>query len=164
MGNQRVVEIAVGSLVVAAVVALFVLAVKVSGFSMYTPQNAFMVKAEFDNIGGLKVRAPVVIAGVRVGEVYGIDLNADSFKATVSFLIDNKQTQIPADSTARILTHGLLGSNYIGITPGFGEPVEEGGSAFLQEGSQISDTQPAVILENLIGHLIFGDSNKEENQ
>lgn len=162
MGNTKRVELSVGLLVIAAVAGIFMLAFKVSGFSGYSGQNTYHVKAEFDNIGGLKVRAPVVIAGVRVGEVASIQLNGDTFKATVDLIIDNSQNQIPADSSARILTHGLLGANYIGITPGFGEPLEPGGSPYLVDGSQISDTQPAVILENLIGHLIYNNSNKED--
>lgn len=162
MVNKKFVELAVGLMVVAAGVGLFMLAFKVSGLSVYSKANSYHVTADFDNIGDLKVRAPVVVAGVKIGEVDSIQLTPDTFRARVGIRIDSGQNQIPVDSAARILTHGLLGSNYIGLTPGFGDPEGDGGEKFLKDGSAITETQPALILENLIGHLIFNLDNKKE--
>lgn len=139
----------------AAFLAFLVLAFKISGLSTYSGRNGYYVTAAFDNVGGLKVRAPVTIAGVRVGEVTGVNLNDTDFKAVVTMRLNAKQDKIPEDSSARILTQGLLGSNYISLTPGFD-------SQFLHAGSQITETQPALILENLIGQLVFNLNKKSD--
>lgn len=157
MTNKRVVELAVGCFLVLGVVAFIILALKVSGLTTLSKGAGYQVSAEFTNIGGLKVRAPVTIAGVRVGEVSKISLQPGSFNAKVILSLDSSQREIPYyDTSARILTEGLLGSNYISITPGFEQQDDGKGKArFLRQGDVIEKTQEAVILENLLGQLIF---------
>ncbi|MCD6046409.1 MAG: mlaD [Gammaproteobacteria bacterium] len=158
--NSRFVETFVGFFMLLGVLALLVLALQVSGLSTeLTGQNGYKVTAAFDNIGDLKVRAPVTIGGVRVGQVSSISLDPISFKANVTILLDSNQNKIPSDSSASIYTAGLLGANYISLTPGFDND-------FLHNGSVISQTHPAIVLENLIGQLMFklggGDNKKAD--
>ena len=144
----RLLEIIVGCFMLAGFAALLVLAFTVSGFAPTMGNHSYIVTANFDNVGDLKVRAPVTIAGVHVGEVTNITLDKTTFRAHVNMKISNTQNEIPYDSAARILTQGLLGSNYISIEPGYGEN-------FLQSSSVIEETHPALILENLIGQFLF---------
>lgn len=155
MVNKRIIELLVGLFMLVGVLAIFILAFKVSGFSIYSGRNSFQVMAVFDNIGDLKVRAPVTIAGVRVGEVSGINIDNHSFKAKVAMMIDNDQDKLPADTTAKILTAGLIGANYIELIPGYSE-------ANLKSGDLIVDTQPAIVLENLIGQLMYKLGNEKK--
>ena len=140
---------------IAGVLALTVLALKVSGLTTEFSGKGYVVTADFDNIGDLKVRAPVTIGGVKIGQVSNIALDEKTFKARVSLKIDNKQNQIPLDSSASIFTEGLLGSNYISIVPGFDEAV-------LTQGSEIQETHSALILENLIGQFLFSVNKDKE--
>ncbi len=148
MSSNRQIEFVVGLFIIAAVCALFFLAFRVSGIGDMSGGNYYAVTASFDNIGDLKPSAPVTMAGVKVGEVSVIKLDADTLQAQVTLHILNKYAQIPLDSSASILTQGLLGSNYIGMTPGFD-------SNSLHNGSVINTTHSAVILENIIGQLIY---------
>lgn len=148
MVRERSIEITVGLFVLAGILALLTLALKVSGLSSYMGTNGYLITASFDNIGGLKPRAPVTIAGVRVGEVTNINLDPTTFKATVTMQIDSHQNQIPSDTAANIFTQGLLGANYISLTPGYAQTV-------LKNGDHLASTHPALILENLIGQLLF---------
>lgn len=148
MLNRRLIELAVGFFMLAGILAMFVLALKVSGLNGYSDRNSFIIEAIFDNIGDLKVRAPITIAGVRVGEVSHIAIDNVTFKAKVTLRIDRNQNRLPADTTAKILTAGIIGANYIELIPGYAEDT-------LQAGQQIIDTQPAIILENLISQLIY---------
>ena len=148
MLNKRIIELLVGLFILVGIIAMFVLAFKVSGLSMYSSGGSFHVAAVFDNIGDLKVRAPVTIAGVRVGEVNSIAIDNTTFKAKVGMYIDKNQDKLPTDTTAKILTAGLIGANYIELIPGYNE-------SNLKEGALIIDTQPAIVLENLVGQLIY---------
>ena len=148
MLNKRIIELLVGLFILAGIVSSFVLAFKVSGFSTYSSRDSFHVMAIFDDIGDLKVRAPITIAGVRVGEVDSIDIDNNTFKAHIGMRIDKKQNKLPSDTSAKILTAGLIGANYIELMPGYE-------SSDLKEGDIITDTQPAIILENLIGQLVY---------
>lgn len=155
---RRLLEFVVGLFMLAGIVAVFVLAFKVSGFSMYSERDSFHVMAPFDNIGDLKVRAPITIAGVRIGEVQKIAIDPVTFKAQVTMLIGKQQKNLPVDSSASILTAGLIGANYISITPGYAEEI-------LKEGSILTETHPAIILEDLIGQVVYqlnGDKNKDD--
>lgn len=154
MIHKRIAEFLVGIFMLAGIAAVILLALKVSGLSPYTTRNSMQIHAVFDNVGDLKVRAPITIAGVRVGEVKEINLDFKTFKAHVKMLIDRKQTNIPVDSAAQIFTAGLIGANYIEIVPGYDEKN-------LQDGNSISETHSAVILENLIGQLIYKTNGKE---
>ena len=137
----------VGLFVVAGFVALLFLALKVGNMSAFTFQETYAVEARFDNIGGLKPRAPVKSAGVVVGRVAAIRFDDKTYQATVVMNLE-KQYQFPKDSSAKILTSGLLGEQYIGLEAG-------GDTAMLAQGSRITMTQSAVVLENLIGQFLY---------
>jgi phospholipid/cholesterol/gamma-HCH transport system substrate-binding protein len=111
------------------------------------------VTAKFDNIGDLKVGAPVSMAGVEIGRVAHIDLDPKEYKAVVLMRINDKYNEIPADSDASIYTQGLLGGKFIGITPG-------GSDTFLKDRGQIDFTQSALVLENLIGQMLANFAKK----
>jgi len=157
---RRFLEFAVGLFMILGVVALVVLAFKASSFSQYSQRNSYQVTAVFDHIGDLKIRAPVTIAGVRVGEVKKIMIDPVTFRAKVVMFLDKKQQNLPSDSSASILTAGLIGANYIEIAPGFADNL-------LKNDGLIEETHPAVILERLIGQLVYnlkGDKEKDENK
>lgn len=153
--QKRILEMTVGLFMIAGMLSLLLLALKVSGLSQSASADNYRVVAEFDNIGSLKARAPVRIAGVKVGQIEKIELQNQHFKAKVTLLINKKENNLPTDTSASILTEGLLGSNYISLTPGYEEEL-------LKDGSVINNTQPALILENLIGQLLFSLKNKDE--
>jgi phospholipid/cholesterol/gamma-HCH transport system substrate-binding protein len=149
----------VGLFVLSGFVALLILAFKVSGLNPHQGQG-YRVYANFSNIGGLKARAPVTIAGVKVGFVDSIVLDESSFNAKVTLVLD-KQTHIPRDdASASILTEGLLGSNYVSITPGFEADSPEERTEYLKDGDSIDKTNEAMVLENLIGQLVFNMNKK----
>jgi phospholipid/cholesterol/gamma-HCH transport system substrate-binding protein len=152
MLSERTTESIVGIFLLTALAALIVLAFKVSGLTSFFKPAGYEVTATFDEIGQLKVRAPIKIGGVTIGEVTGIYLDPETFKATVNMRIDKKVNTIPADSSASILTAGLLGDNYVAITPMYS-------SDYLKQGSEIEETHPAIILEKLIGQFMFKIGN-----
>lgn len=158
MMSQKFIEVLVGLFLLCAFIALTVLAFKVSGLTSLFPAEVYSVTAEFEDIGGLKVRAPVKIGGVQIGEVESIKLNQSTFKAIVKMKIDAKYNDIPEDSTVGILTSGLLGDNYIALTPMYSK-------TFLKNGSTIEFTNSAMILEKLIGQFIYrmGNDSKEKS-
>ena len=127
---------------------MIVLAFKVSGLTSFFKQKGYNITASFDEIGQLKIRAPVKIGGVTVGEVTNIYLDPVTFRAVVNMRINQNVNDVPTDSSASILTAGLLGDNYIAITPMYGKN-------YLKNGSELEETHPAIILEKLIGQLIF---------
>ncbi len=146
--KRTTLDLWVGVFVTAGVVALFVLALKVGNASNISVSDGYRVIAEFDNIGGLKVRAPVKSAGVVVGRVEGIALDTRSFRANVTMRVD-KRYPFPKDSSASILTAGLLGEQYIGMDGG-------GEEQNLQDGDRIKITQSAIVLEKVIGQFLYG--------
>lgn len=146
--KRTTLDLWVGVFVTAGVLALFVLALKVGNASNISVSDGYRVIAEFDNIGGLKVRAPVKSAGVVVGRVEGIALDTRSFRANVTMRID-KHFPFPKDSSASILTAGLLGEQYIGMDGG-------GDEQNLQDGDRIKLTQSAIVLEKVIGQFLYG--------
>jgi phospholipid/cholesterol/gamma-HCH transport system substrate-binding protein len=148
MGSQRVIESLVGLFILAAIAALVILAFKVSGLTSFFREDGYTVTANFDDIGGLKLKAPVKVGGVVIGEVSSVTLDPATFKAIVKMNIYNKFNDIPSDSSASILTAGLLGDNYIELTPMYSQEV-------LKNGSVIEYTHPAMILERLIGQFLF---------
>jgi phospholipid/cholesterol/gamma-HCH transport system substrate-binding protein len=149
MSKSKQLEIWVGVFIVVAMAALFVLAMKVSNLGTSYSGDSFHVTARFDNIGGLKVKAPVTIAGVEVGRVDAITYDPDRFRANVVLAIQDQYLgRIPEDTFAKILTAGLLGEKYIGLDPG-------GSEDSLKEGSEITVTQSALVLEDVIGQFIF---------
>lgn len=152
--KQRYVDISVGIFMLLGLLALFILVMKVSGITHLASNRGYQVTAEFSNIGGLKIRAPVTVAGVRIGEVTRIELQPGELNARVTMVLRHDKKIPYEDSSARILTEGLIGSNYISIVPGF-DDEESKDHPYLREGDVIAKTQEAVILENLIGQLLF---------
>jgi len=154
MNKKTVIEIWVGVFMALGLVALFFLAMQVSNLGTAYTGKTFDVNARFDNIGGLKVKAPVTIAGVEVGRVTGIRYDAEDFRAVVVMGIQEQYLgRIPEDSFAKILTAGLLGEQYIGLDPG-------GSLDTLANGSEIAVTQSALVLEEVVGQFIFGKAKE----
>ena len=138
----------VGLFVCAGIGALLVLALKVGNMSGFSVADTYKVYAEFDNVGGLKPRAPVKSAGVVVGRVSEVSFDNESFRARVTLHVD-KRYKFPKDSSASILTSGLLGEQYIGMDGG-------GDEQMLKEGDRLLITQSAVVLEKIIGQFLYG--------
>ncbi len=146
----------VGLFVVTGFLALLFLALKAGNMSSFSFTKNYSVSARFDNIGGLKPRAPVKSAGVVVGRVASIDFDDKTFQATVTLNLDESY-HFPKDSSAKILTSGLLGEQYIGIEAG-------GDEQNLVQGGKITQTQSAIVLENLISQFLYNkaaDAGKE---
>ncbi|MEJ2423746.1 MAG: outer membrane lipid asymmetry maintenance protein MlaD [Candidatus Thiodiazotropha sp.] len=152
--KMRYLEITVGVFMAAGLVALFFLAMQVSNLASVSGEEGYQVTARFDNIGGLKVRSPVSMAGVRIGRVTGISYDQSSYEAVVTLSIEPQYNQIPDDSIAKIYTSGLLGEQYIGLDPG-------GSLENLKQGSEVTMTQSALVLEEIIGQFLF--SKAEDN-
>jgi len=145
--GKRNVEILVGLFVLLGFAGLVFLALKAANLATFSGGDTYTLMARFDNIGGLKVRAPVRSAGVTVGRVASIVLDAKNYQGLVRIEI-NRGVEFPKDSSARILTAGLLGDQYLGIEPG----AEEKNFA---PGDTIKQTQSAVVLESLISQFLF---------
>lgn len=157
MNQKRTIEVAVGAFMAIGLGALFFLAMQVSNMGNLVDNDGYLVYANFQNIGSIKVRAPVKLAGVRVGRVAAIELNQTTFEAAVTLRINNAYARIPTDTFANILTAGLLGEQYIGLDPG-------GSDKYLQNGSVLEHTQSAIILEQMVGQFLFnkaGETNSE---
>lgn len=148
MRNQRWAEISVGGFMLLGFAALLFLAFKVSGLAQNSEQGNFAVEACFGDIGGLKARSRITLAGVTVGRVGDINLDYQWFEACVTLQLDEKLVgKLSTDTAAAIQTAGLLGDNYISLTPGIDE-------AYLAHGDSLKDTQSALILEQLINQFI----------
>jgi phospholipid/cholesterol/gamma-HCH transport system substrate-binding protein len=145
--NRKSIEILVGMFVLLGMLGLLFLALKAANLATFGGNDTYTVTARFDNIGGLKVRAPVRSAGVTVGRVTAIGLDSKTFQGVVTLDID-RAYQFPRDSSAKILTSGLLGDQYVGLEAG-------GDDKDLAPGQMITQTQSAVVLENLIGQFLF---------
>ncbi|WP_122301526.1 outer membrane lipid asymmetry maintenance protein MlaD, partial [Pseudomonas syringae] len=126
----------------------------VSGLSTSASTDTYKLYAYFDNIAGLTVRAKVSMAGVTVGKVTAIDLDRDTFTGRVTLEIQKKVDNLPSDSTASILTAGLLGEKYIGLSVG-------GDDKLLKDGGTIHDTQSSLVLEDLIGKFLLNTVSKD---
>lgn len=145
--NKKSIEIMVGLFVVLGALGLVFLALKAANLGSFSSGDSYTLIAKFDNIGGLKARAPVRSAGVNVGRVTSITLDPKTYQGVVTLEV-GKGVEFPKDSSAKILTSGLLGDQYIGIEPG-------GDEKNLANGEVIRQTQSAVVLENLIGQFLF---------
>ena len=150
----RFTEILVGVFMLLFFAAMFILAMRVSNLSGFTGNQGYEITAAFENIGGLKVRSKVSAGGVRVGRVTDIRYDSEDFEAVVTMKIDEKFDQFPLDTSASIYTAGLLGEQYIGLEPG--SDIE-----FLEDGHEIELTQSAVVLEKLIGQVVFSRSGQQ---
>jgi len=153
MNRMRMVEIAVGAFMAAGFVALFFLAMKVSNLSAATGGDGYLLTARFDNVGSLKVRAPVTMAGVRIGRVESIGFDQETYQAVVTLRIAERYDQIPTDTFANIFTAGLLGEQYIGLDPG-------ASMDYLGDGERIEFTQSALVLERMIGQFLFNTAEE----
>jgi phospholipid/cholesterol/gamma-HCH transport system substrate-binding protein len=145
--NRKSIEVLVGLFVLLGMAGLLFLALKAANLASFGQHKGYRVSAKFDNIGGLKPRAPVRSAGVTVGRVIRISLDPKTYQGVVRMEIDD-HVKFPKDTSAKILTAGLLGDQYIGLEPGADEKE-------LAPNDTIRQTQSAVVLENLIGQLIF---------
>ncbi len=145
--RQKNLELAVGAFVALGLAAFLLLALKVSDIASIGEDKGYRVTARFENIGGLKIRAPVTLGGVRIGRVVGIDLDPQSFEAVVALSIEPRYDHLPTDSSASILTSGLLGEQYVGLEPG-------GMDSYLKNGGTLKLTQSALVLEKLIGRML----------
>lgn len=146
-------EFSVGVFILLGMFALALLAVRVSGVGFQPLGQTYDVTVQFSNIGTLKPRAPVKIGGVVIGRVSHIKLSADQLVPTVTLSLDAQYNTLPETSSAAILTSGLLGEQYVSISPGFVD--EDMGIGFLQDGSVIADTRSALVLEELIGKFLY---------
>lgn len=144
--QSRAVELLVGFFVCLGIAAIFILTMRVSNLADTGDVQGYTVVAAFDNIGGLKVGAPVNMAGVRIGRVADITLNQQTYRAEASLRISDEY-KLPEDSDASVLTSGLLGEQYVGVGPG-------GSMKNMQDGDEFIITQSAVVLENLIGQFM----------
>ena len=155
--NRKLTDLLVGMFVLLGFGALVFLAVRAGNMSSSVGLNdTYQVSAKFDNIGGLKPRAAVRSAGVVVGRVASITFDDKSYQALVTIDLDRRY-EFPKDSSAKILTSGLLGEQYIGLEPG-------GDEQMLASGGTISMTQSAVVLENLIGQFLYGKAGEAGQQ
>jgi len=146
--TKRGIETLVGLFVLLGFVAIGYLALKAANLAAMTVGETYLVTARFDNIGGLKPRAPVKSAGVTVGRVATISLDPKTFQGLVTLELE-KRYEFPQDTSASILTAGLLGDQYVGLNPG-------GADENLAQGDTIKLTQSAVVLENLISSFLYG--------
>lgn len=145
--ERTTLDLWVGVFVVMGLLALAVLGFKVGNLGTYDSSDTYKIYGEFDNIGGLKIKAPVKSAGVVVGRVSAISFDSKKFQAHVEIRVDSRYS-FPKDTSASILTSGLLGEQYLGLEAG-GDPGN------LKDGDKFKLTQSAVVLENLIGQLIY---------
>jgi phospholipid/cholesterol/gamma-HCH transport system substrate-binding protein len=150
--SKRGTETLVGLFVLLGILALTFIALKAANLASFGQREGYPLQARFDNIGGLKVRAPVRSAGVTVGRVTAIRLDTKTFQGLVTMEIE-RELLFPKDSSAKILTNGLLGDQYIGLEAG-------GEDKNLAAGDTITQTQSAVVLENLIGQFLFNKASE----
>lgn len=150
--NKTVLDLWVGLFVIAGIAALLFLTLKVGSMNTVNVSNSYEVVARFENIGGLKPRAPVKSAGVVVGRVADVQFDNELYEAAVTLRLD-KRYAFPKDSTAAIMTSGLLGEQYIGLEAG-------GDSVKLKDKDKILITQDAMVLENLIGQFLYGKAQE----
>ena len=152
--TRKAIETTVGLFLLIGVAAMIWLALKVGNWSPVTTHD-YEVTARFNNIGGLTVKAPVTLAGVTIGRVASIGIDADDYSARITLQIDQAHDNLPTDTSAAILTSGLLGAQYVGLDPG----AEE---TYLEDGDRIEITQSAVVLEHLIGQILIRTAEEED--
>ncbi len=157
MKQTRTMEMGTGLFALLGIGALFFLTTQTAGNNDFDAAETFAVEAYFDNVGSLKKRAPVSMSGVTIGRVTNIHFDAYSLEAVVTVVIDSQYDQIPDDATASILTAGLLGSQYVGLQSGASD-------FYLEDGSVITDTQSAIVLEEIIGKFLLGGPPGDEDE
>lgn len=150
--NKTILDLWVGLFVLAGLAALLFLTLKVGSMNVVSTSESYEVVAHFENIGGLKTRAPVKSAGVVVGRVADVRFDNETYDAAVTLRLD-KSYAFPKDTSAAIMTSGLLGEQYVGLEAG-------GDSEKLKNNDRILITQSAVVLENLIGQFLYGKAQE----
>lgn len=153
--RTRALELSVGLFILAGIAALLLLALRVSGLTLGGQDNTYTLYANFDNVAGLTTRGKVTMAGVTVGKVKKITLDHDSFMGRVELAIDKQVDNLPTDTTASIVTAGLLGEKYISLSVGGEDDV-------LAHNDEIYDTQSSLVLEELIGKFLMNSVNTND--
>lgn len=153
MLNSKLTETIVGLFIAIGLAAMLLLAMQVSNLSSLGGDDGYEIKAEFDNVGGLKVRSPVKMAGVVIGRVADIQFDSENYQAVAILRIKPQYNRIPTDSTANIFTAGLLGEQYISLDAG-------GEEEYLKGGDSLTLTQSAMVLEQVIGQFIYGKAQE----
>jgi phospholipid/cholesterol/gamma-HCH transport system substrate-binding protein len=154
MTQTRTSELGTGLFVLLGFAALFFLVTQITNRSFAFSEPSYRLTARFGNVGGLKVGAPVSMGGVTIGRVEAIDFDSKDYKAVARLRIQRRYARIPDDSDVAIFTAGLLGGQYVGISPG-------GSETFFKDGDQIELTQSAVVLENLISKFLFDRAGQD---
>ena len=157
MQRQRIIEIGVGAFMALGLVALFFLSMQVSNLSAAGGGEGYRLQARFQNVGSLKVRAAVTMAGVPIGRVEGIAFDQDNYEALVTLRIESRYDRIPEDTFANIYTAGLLGEQYVALDPG-------GSDEYLKAGDTIEHTQSALVLEQMIGQFLFDKASEGDKK
>ena len=152
MMHSRTVQIWVGLFVVVGMASLLMLSMKVSNISAFTETEGYEITAHFENIGGLKIKSPITMAGVVVGRVTDIGFDSESFEAVVTLKIQHQYNNLPEDTSASIFTAGLLGEQYIGLDAG-------GAENSLKAGDELQLTQSAIVLEQIIGQFLVSQAD-----
>lgn len=145
----------VGLFVASGIAGLFFLAMQVSNLSSFTRHDSYTITARFENSGGLKIKSPVSVAGVKIGRVSAISLDPKTYQSVVQMTIDSQYNHLPSDTTASIFTAGLLGEQYVNLEPG-------GTDDNLKNGGKIEITQSAIILEKAIGQFLFKSAEEKK--
>ncbi|RUO62455.1 outer membrane lipid asymmetry maintenance protein MlaD [Pseudidiomarina insulisalsae] len=153
--ESRNTQLAVGFFVIIGVLALLFLGLRAANTSFSANGETYKLYAKFDNIGGLKERSPVKVGGVVVGRVSNITLDGEYYEPLVEMTISKKYDEFSNTSSVSVLTSGLLGEQYIGLSPGFIDDTVE----MLDDGDYIQDTKSALVLEDLIGQFLFSQGN-----
>lgn len=151
--RTRIVELAVGAFMVMGIIALVLMALRVSGISTADAGDKYTITAYFENLGGLTERAKVSMSGVVIGRVTSVSLDTEDYVAVVEMEINKNVSTLTTDTSAAILTAGLLGEKYIGLTVGADDE-------YLKDGGVIEDTQSALVLEELIGQFLFSKAEE----
>ncbi len=152
MHNSSTQVTLVGFFVACGIAALFFLAIQVSNFSVFSENKTYTISANFENSGGLKVKSPVSVAGVKIGRVSKISIDPQSYESVVEMQIES-QFQLPDDTSASIFTAGLLGEQFVGLEPG-------GSEDFIEDNGLIDITQSAIVLEEVIGQFLFKSASE----
>lgn len=157
MRPSRTIDISTGLFVLLGFAAILFLVTQITNREFTLNSTSYRLRADFENIGGLKPGAPVSMAGVTVGRVENIHYDQTLYKAVVTLRVDGRYDEIPNDSDASILTSGLLGAQYIGISPG-------GSEEYFKNGDKIEFVQDAVVLENLVSKYLFNTATKQSSE
>jgi phospholipid/cholesterol/gamma-HCH transport system substrate-binding protein len=151
------VELASGIFLLLGIAALVWLATRATDYGQDIGKETYLITARFQNVGDLRLRAPVKIGGVTVGMVESIELDPVSFQAVVTMALASRFDEIPSDTGASVLTSGVLGDRYIGLEPG-------GAPDMLTDGDELFITQSAIVLEQIVSKFLFNAGGGNENE